>query len=165
MRNNRAFLLSFMRAPKLTAHTYTHLHKIPPDTHHTPLHTHTIIHTKILPHTHTHKIFSPAHHISLHPHTIIHSMIFMRQPITHTRNSLNIISFIISTITPDTLHHSHKYQLKKLWYGTTWYVPRRPCTHRDVIELLCHEDLVYCHNMGVNIRDVKLKTGRYLDYY
>ena len=43
-----------------------------------------VIHTMILSHTHLHKILPDAHHTHLHTHTIIHIKILMRQPVGHT---------------------------------------------------------------------------------
>ena len=68
---------------------HPYLHKIPPDDHHTRLHLHTNIHTKILTHTHLHKILAGAHHTPLHPHTIIHKMLTTCWHFTSTRNVTN----------------------------------------------------------------------------
>ena len=89
MRNNRAFLLSRIHVPKQTTYMHPYLHKIPPDDHHTRLHLHTIINTKILTHKHLHKILAGAHHTPLHPHTIIHKMLTTCWHFTSTRNVTN----------------------------------------------------------------------------
>ena len=128
MINNPALLWSRMHASKLISHTHTHLNKIPPHTHHTPLHTHMILHTTILLHTHLQKILPCAHNIPLHNDMIIHKKILMRQPITHTRKYYSYKKLSHYPHFPQL----HFNTLRKCLIinascnGTTWYGPRRP---------------------------------------
>ena len=82
---NRAFLWFCTQVPGITAHTHTHLHKILPHAHHTPIHTHMIIHTNILQNTYIQKIPPQTHHTPLHTNIIIHKNILTRLPVTNTR--------------------------------------------------------------------------------
>ena len=86
VRNNRTLFWFITHSPKHTAHMHTRLQKILPRTHHTHLHTHTIINMMILPHTHIHKIQPRTHYTHLHTHMVIHKKILMLQTVTHTRH-------------------------------------------------------------------------------
>ena len=69
MRNNCALLRICTYMPKLTFHTHIHIQNILPHAHHKPLHTHMIIHTKILmfqPITHTRKYYTKSKCYNLH---------------------------------------------------------------------------------------------------
>ena len=133
MRNNHTLIWFYTHAPNLTAHTDTHLHKILPRAHYTPIHTHKIIHTMILLQTHLHKIPPHAHHTPLHTQIIIHTKILTSQPITHTRKY-----YLYKKLSQyQKLPHLWRNTLIKCrirnvsWYGTTWYGLLQPFTCRD----------------------------------
>ena len=77
-------LISYAHVQTYYTHEYKYA-KIPPDAHHTPLYTHTIIHTMLLPDKHPQKILTVAHRTLLHPHTIIHAKIIMIWTFSHIR--------------------------------------------------------------------------------
>ena len=68
---------------------HTHIHKILPKQHCTPLHTRKNLHTKILTLAHLNKRLTNAHHTPLNPHTFIRTPLFKRQSFTCTKNILS----------------------------------------------------------------------------
>ena len=138
MRNNCVFLRFHTHTPKLYAHTHTHLHKILHHTHRTPLHTHMILHTMILPYTQTkqncasypsytstysyYSTYEDTYAPACHPHQKI---LFIQE--TSTTNIL----------TPDTFNTLIKCHIRNTsWNLTIQYGPCYPCSHWYEIQLL-----------------------------
>ena len=68
--------------------THTHIHKRPPHTSHTPLNCHKNLHTKILPDTHVNKILHKSHNTPLHPHKFLHTVLLTHRTFACTRKNL-----------------------------------------------------------------------------
>ena len=93
-----------MYTPKINEHTYKYIHKIPTYAHCAPLHPHTILHMKTLPHTHLQKITPHDHHLPLHNNTITNTNILMRQPVNHIRKYYSYKKLSQSEIPPQICH-------------------------------------------------------------